>query len=996
MNTRSKSAAFVRGLASLAVLLALVAAIPYVLVRIGVLPHRVPTAHEVLDALTSPDSGQLFLGAITLIGWYGWLSFTVSVAVEAVSAARQRKAPKLRMLGGAQRLAGTLIGGILLLLPASGAFAASPATAATQPAVTANDGPAAADRAAATVARPTGTSHTHTGPVHHVKAGDTLWEIAEQRLGSGTRWREIVDANMDVAQGDGTRITEDTTELQPGWTLRLPADATKEPAGQSGGIGGRTQTDHTTAEDSTHLVRPGETLSSIAEDELGDAHAYPQIAELNKGAEQPDGRALSDPDEIYPGWRLQIPAPTRGEQTSSPPRAEQPTPPEEDHDEGSQHTDKQEGGPGSDASASPHPSAPPNEQTESPAPRESHQAPAPKESPEAPTTDRPASDAPTASGQDTSADSELTSMRTVAAAGSILAAAVLAVIATRRARQQRRRRAKRRIPMPAGATAAFEKQLRVTSDISGTELADRALRTLAANCRAASRPLPELEAMRITPRGLELHLAAATPPIAPFTERDDSPVMWWCPARGAALLDQDEAADITPPYPALVSLGETEDGDPVLVDLETIGLLRLDGTTANVRAVMLALAVELSSSQLAANTQIVLAGAGSDLQTLYPDQIDHHTQLDRAVAELQAHDAFQRAALADGGTDHLRAARLSDETSGDTWIPRILVSTTPPTGASGAVLEDLLTSRPRTSVAVVTATATDLNLPGAWTLPVRPGSPVDLPGLGLSVKLQYLDDTSYDRLVQLLVTSSRPDDVPPPPGHGAPPRWTTRTAPSARSTMHHPPWQQRPPPPRRASTRRSPPTTPASPPGHPASWPPRLPTSPPCPLPGPSRRSTCGRRQSRATTPKGTTAAPWPPRYPEHPNPWSPATTLALGLPRTRATPARLFPRKPGRRLMPWATVSMTRPTPTRSSERSSTKSSPRRAPLPRTSRQAPPTRMLRHSPRPPSASPDTRRHAGPSGASCPGPAPRPPTCWLRCPHRLTRRAHPRFRFSGR
>ncbi|MGW7196206.1 hypothetical protein [Streptomyces chryseus] len=328
--------------------------------------------------------------------------------------------------------------------------------------------------------------------------------------------------------------------------------------------------------------------------------------------------------------------------------------------------------------------------------------------------------------------------------------------------------------MPAGATADFEKQLRVASDINGTALADRALRTLAANCRTSGRPLPEVEAMRITTRGIELYLAAATPPIAPFTERDNSPVVWWCPARSGALLDQEEAADIVAPYPALVSLGETEDGDPVLVDLETIGLLRLDGNPADIRAVLLALAVELASSKLANATQIVLAGAGSELQSLYPDQIDHHSDLDAAAAELQAHDAFQRAALVDGDHAHLRSGRLSEVTSGDSWIPRILVATDPPSGPSITVLEDLLTSRPRTSVAVVSAAGTGLQLPGAWTLPAQPGATVDLPGLDLTVKLQYLDDAAYDRLVQLLVTSSRPDDVPPPP-------WTQHAAPAGSS-----------------------------------------------------------------------------------------------------------------------------------------------------------------------------------------------------------------------
>jgi nucleoid-associated protein YgaU/DNA-binding SARP family transcriptional activator len=753
MKTRSKPAAFARGLLSLAALLLLLAAVPYILFRIGVLPHHVPSGSEVVTALTEQDSGQLFLGAVTLIGWYGWLSFAFSVVLEAASIGRHRKTPRLRILSGTQRLAGILVGGIFLLLPTSGAFAA-PAVAAPQVTVataTATPAVSAPTTAAATAEQTSAAQSAHTGPVHHVKAGDTLWDIAEQRLGNGLRWREIVDANQGVTQPGGEHLTQDTTLLQPGWTLRLPADAKPALSADEGGT--QPQSEGTPAH-AEHTVRPGETLSSIAQDELGDADDYPVIAEANDGVRQSDGRTLTDPDSIYPGWQLKIPDAADGTADDGADTAA----PEPDRGSEQQQTpgqaqgdqDEQPGRGGGQPTARPDETA-----TQTPAPHESEQPAEP-----APATVAPDASAEPAPQHDTGSGES--GVRTVAAAGSILAAAVLAVLATRRARQQRRRRAKRRIPMPSGAVADFEKQLRATSDITGTALAGRALRTLAARCRETGRPLPEVEAMRIAARGVELHLAAATAPVAPFAESEDNPMVWWCPARGAALLDQDAAADITPPYPALVSLGETEQGDAVLVDLESIGLLRLAGSPSDVRAVMLALAVELASSKLAPATQIVLAGAGSDLHHLYPDQIDHHADLDAATAELQAYDTFQREALADGGHDHLRAARLSEETGGDTWIPRILLSTAPAAAGAATALEDLLVSRPRTSVAVVTAAGPDLDLPGAWTLPAQPGTAVELPGLDLAVKLQYLDDAAYDRLVQLLATSSRTDDVPPP------------------------------------------------------------------------------------------------------------------------------------------------------------------------------------------------------------------------------------------
>ncbi|KOV54639.1 hypothetical protein ADL00_29925 [Streptomyces sp. AS58] len=734
----------------------------------------------------------MFLGAVTLIGWYGWLSFVVSVVLETGAALRHVRAPKIRMLGGSQQLAGALVGGILVLLPAGTAMA-TPATAAPATVATASV-TADAHSATATAAKPASSSSAAwDGPVHHVQDGDTLWDIAEKRLGAGIEWHRIVDANEGVRQADGSLVTADTTVLQPGWTLRLPADASPAPSADQGGARPQTAgSKAATAE--THTVRAGETLTGIAQDELGNADAYPRIVEANKGVKQDDGRALGDPDEIYPGWKLQIPAAADSDQSDSkpdeaqPPReqpadqgkaeerpgAEQTQPPAQDDpgpgaDSEEQGETAQTPGQGSDKDRQDggQPTARPDTPTEKPTEKPAVQSPAPDREREQHGTP---TQAPEAHDTAEAADNGDESVRTIAAAGSILAAAVLAVVAARRARQQRRRRPKRRIPMPSGATADFEKQLRVASDITGTALADRALRTLAVNCRQAGRPLPEVEAMRITARGVELHLAAVTPPVAPFTEHDDNPTLWVCPARGAALLDEDEAADITVPYPALVSLGETEDGDAVLVNLEAIGLLRLAGSPADVRAVMLALAVELASSQLAPDTQIVLAGAGSDLHHLYPDQIEHHADLGPATTDLQAHDAFQRQALADGGHDHLRAARLGED-GGDTWIPRILIATAPPTGSAAAELEDLLASRPRTSVAVVTAAGGELDLPGAWTLPAQPGTVVELPDLDLAVKLQHLDADSYDRLVQLIATSSRTDDVPPP-------AWTGHTGPA--------------------------------------------------------------------------------------------------------------------------------------------------------------------------------------------------------------------------
>lgn len=50
-----------------------------------------------------------------------------------------------------------------------------------------------------------------------------------------------------------------------------------------------------------HTVRQGETLSAIAKQHLGDANRYNEIFEANRPM-------LNDPDNIYPGQVLRIPA----------------------------------------------------------------------------------------------------------------------------------------------------------------------------------------------------------------------------------------------------------------------------------------------------------------------------------------------------------------------------------------------------------------------------------------------------------------------------------------------------------------------------------------------------------------------------------------------------------------------------------------------------------------------------------------------------------------
>ena len=126
------------------------------------------------------------------------------------------------------------------------------------------------------------TEHETATERYTVKRGDSLWKIAEERLGDGARYGEIVDLNEPVLGGR-------PDFLVPGTVLRVPVA--------------------TGTTDEEYVVQPGDTLSQIAEDELGNADAYPSIFEASRGTAQANGAHLSDPDLILPGWKLTIPGP---------------------------------------------------------------------------------------------------------------------------------------------------------------------------------------------------------------------------------------------------------------------------------------------------------------------------------------------------------------------------------------------------------------------------------------------------------------------------------------------------------------------------------------------------------------------------------------------------------------------------------------------------------------------------------------------------------------
>ena len=56
-----------------------------------------------------------------------------------------------------------------------------------------------------------------------------------------------------------------------------------------------------------YIVERGDTLWDIADEQLDDPTRYPEIVAASEEITQPDGRQLTDPDLILPGWTLHVP-----------------------------------------------------------------------------------------------------------------------------------------------------------------------------------------------------------------------------------------------------------------------------------------------------------------------------------------------------------------------------------------------------------------------------------------------------------------------------------------------------------------------------------------------------------------------------------------------------------------------------------------------------------------------------------------------------------------
>ena len=317
---------------------------------------------------------------------------------------------------------------------------------------------------------------------------------------------------------------------------------------------------------------------------------------------------------------------------------------------------------------------------------------------------------------------------------SVLAAAgLLTEVALRRRRQQRVRQLGQRLAVPEEGTAKAEAQLRTAADPIGLGTIQNSLRAIARACSTQGRDLPRVIALTFSPTEVTLLLGEDSDALEPFV--GVNPRTWRLTSDTA--LEHDEGLDEFDPYPALVTLGVTEDSI-VMVNLEAAGQLALVGEAEVVRDVTWALAMELATSPLAARSVLVIPELMSALAGVTDRNRVTVANEDAAERRATAHVASVGAILASADVSDLHEAR-SRGTSADTWVPEVMI-TDGPTGAppwSG----------------VVSIHANPLEGPG-WTIEVAPSGLGRVVALGLDVDLQRLGEQDRARLLDLLRTAS--------------------------------------------------------------------------------------------------------------------------------------------------------------------------------------------------------------------------------------------------
>jgi hypothetical protein len=241
------------GAGAVLILLALLIGVPAALLTVlgSPIPHTMPA----LSLLTHRLDIPAILKILSALVWLAWLQLVACLIAEVRAAVRNTgMPPRVPLAGGIQPVVHRLVTAVLLLFSAATALSpafmhqsagvppvvaapagrgggASPAATPTagQPALGAPGGSAGPASGRGQALEPAPHRVRRTEKIYVVRPPEgryheSLWEIAQNHLGDGRRYREIFELNAGRPQPDGTKLTI-ASLIRPGWILRMPRDA---------------------------------------------------------------------------------------------------------------------------------------------------------------------------------------------------------------------------------------------------------------------------------------------------------------------------------------------------------------------------------------------------------------------------------------------------------------------------------------------------------------------------------------------------------------------------------------------------------------------------------------------------------------------------------------------------------------------------------------------------------------------------------------------------
>ena len=222
------------GVTAVVALTALTIGVPIALITVvGLpLPHTMPSA----SALTSQLDVTAILRILSVVIWLAWAQLVWCVLVEVKAAVSNVGVPsRVPLAGATQSAAHRLVTAALLLFTAAAALApavASPGPPRPASSISAQVTPGVAQNTELTTnqaadAPPQAAPNADKAYLVQPPVGrfhESLWEIAQNHLGDGRRYREIFELNKGRVQPDGTKLTI-ASLIRPGWMLLMPKDA---------------------------------------------------------------------------------------------------------------------------------------------------------------------------------------------------------------------------------------------------------------------------------------------------------------------------------------------------------------------------------------------------------------------------------------------------------------------------------------------------------------------------------------------------------------------------------------------------------------------------------------------------------------------------------------------------------------------------------------------------------------------------------------------------